>query len=122
VNIAGVVVNKVDPAKYDQTRDYLAEALRQFWTVDGRPAPPLLGVVPDRPYLGSPALADLESAFGSVLLSGSDHRYRHYDVGANVQGRDSGMNMITTDLAAFLRLMRRQPESGRGVFICHASR
>lgn len=123
VNIAGVIINKVQPDKFDQTRDYLGKAIRQMWTgKNGEPAPPLLGVVPDRPYLGCPALADVESAFGSVLLSGGDHRYRHYDVGSNVQGRCIGMSMVTTDLAAFLTTMQRQPESSRTIFICHATR
>mmetsp|Transcript_4769 Transcript_4769/g.9439 ORF Transcript_4769/g.9439 Transcript_4769/m.9439 type:complete len:568 (+) Transcript_4769:159-1862(+) len=123
VNIAGVVINKVQPDKFEQTRDYLTKAINQMWTgPNGEPAPPILGVVPDRPYLGCPALADVESHFGSVLLSGSDHRYRHYDVGSNVQGRSIGMSMITTDLAAFLRTMQRQDENARTLFICHATR
>mmetsp|Transcript_3712 Transcript_3712/g.6777 ORF Transcript_3712/g.6777 Transcript_3712/m.6777 type:complete len:554 (-) Transcript_3712:168-1829(-) len=123
VNIAGVIINKVQPDKFDQTRTYLTKAIQQMWTgPNGEPAPPILGVVPDRPYLGCPALADVESAFGSVLLSGSEHRYRHYDVGSNVQGRSIGMSMVTTDLAAFLRTMQRQSESGRTMFICHATR
>ena len=83
----------------------------------------MLGVVPDRPYLGSPCLADVEAVFGAALLSGSDHRYRHYDVGSNVRGgRSIGMSMVTTDLAAFLRTMRRQPETCRTMFVCHATR
>lgn len=123
VNIAGVIINKVAPDKFDQTRNYLTKAIQQFWTgPNGEPAPPILGVVPDRPYLGCPALADVESTFGSVLLSGSDHRYRHYDVGSNVQGRSIGMSMVTTDLAAFLRTMQRQPDHARTMFICHATR
>lgn len=123
VNIAGVVINKVDPDKFDQTRHYLTKAIEQNWKgSNGEPAPPILGVVPDRAYLGSPALADIESQFGTTLLSGGDHRYRHYDVGSNVQGRTIGMNMVTTDLAAFLRTMKRQSEDGRTIYICHASR
>ncbi|KAL7431642.1 hypothetical protein ACHAXH_003392 [Discostella pseudostelligera] len=123
VNIAGVVINKVQPEKYDQTRKYLTKAIEQFWTgPNGEPPPPILGVVPDRPYLGCPALADIESTFGSTLLSGTNHRYRHYDVGSNLQGRSIGMNMVTTDLAAFLRTMQRQPDSGRTIFICHVTR
>ena len=43
-------------------------------------------------------------------------------VGSNVHGRSAGLSMITTDLAAFLRTMQRQPESARVMFICHASR
>lgn len=123
VNIAGVVINKVSPDKYDQTREYLTKAIEQMWTgPNGEPAPPILGVVPDRPYLGCPALADVESQFGTVLLSGSEHRYRHYDVGSNVQGRSIGMSMITTDLAAFLRTMQRQDGDARTIFICHVTR
>lgn len=123
VNIAGVVINKVQPDKYDQTREYLTKAIDQMWKgPNGEPAPPILGVVPDRPYLGCPALADVESTFGTVLLSGSDHRYRHYDVGSNVQGRSIGMSMITTDLAAFLRTIQRQDGDARTMFICHVTR
>lgn len=123
VNIAGVIINKVQPDKFDQTRDYLTKAIEQMWTgPNGEPAPPILGVVPDRPYLGCPALADIESTFGSVLLSGGDHRYRHYDVGSNNQGRTIGMSMVTTDLAAFLRTMQRQGPDGRTIFICHVTR
>ncbi|EED92142.1 predicted protein [Thalassiosira pseudonana CCMP1335] len=123
VNIAGVVINKVQPDKFDQTRTYLTKAIQSMWTgSNGEPAPPLLGVVPDRPYLGCPALADVESTFASVLLSGSDHRYRHYDVGSNVQGRSIGMSMVTTDLAAFLRTLQRQHDGARTLFICHSTR
>ena len=123
VNIAGVVINKVQPDKYDQTREYLTKAINQMWRgPNGEPAPPILGVVPDRPYLGCPALADVESTFGTVLLSGSDYRYRHYDVGSNVQGRNIGMSMITTDLAAFLRTIQRQDGDARTMFICHVTR
>ena len=122
VNIAGVIINKVQPEKYDQTRTYLNKAIQSMWKDENGEAPPLLGVVPDRPYLGCPALADVESTFDSVLLSGSDHRYRHYDVGSNVQGRSIGMSMVTTDLAAFLRTLQRQHEGARTLFICHSTR
>lgn len=118
VNIAGVVVNKIDPEKYEQTRHYLTKAIEHHIGEEV----PILGCVPDRPYLGCPALADIESQFGTTLLSGADFRYRHYDVGSNVQGRMIGMSMVTTDLAAFLRTMKRQPEEGRTIYVCHATR
>jgi len=44
VPIRGVIVNKVLPDKVEQTRDYFGRALKR-WDV------PLLGVVPDGPYL-----------------------------------------------------------------------
>ena len=118
-----MIINKVNPDKFDQTRNYLTKAIEQMWKgPNGEEAPPILGVVPDRPYLGSPALADVETLFATSLLSGSDHRYRHYDVGSNVQGRSIGMNMVTTDLAAFLRTMKRQSEGERTIFVSHATR
>jgi hypothetical protein len=127
-----VIVNKVDPDEYERTRKYLAMAIQRHWTSasedgDGgvvmQPPPPVLGVIPDRPYLGSPCLADVETMFGTSLLSGTDHRYRHYDVGSNVRGgRNIGMSMVTTDLAAFLRTMQRQPETGRTIFVSHVTR
>jgi dethiobiotin synthetase len=43
VRIAGVVINKVIPSKYDQTKHYMSKALMDRWDV------PLLGVIPDRP-------------------------------------------------------------------------
>jgi hypothetical protein len=63
--------------------------------------------------------------FGTALLSGGDHRYRHYDVGSNVRdGRNIGMSMVTTDLAAFLRTMQRQTDgqSERTIFVSHVTR
>jgi len=66
VNIAGVVVNKIDPEKYEQTRQYLTKAIEHHIGEEV----PILGCVPDRPYLGCPALADIESQFGTTLLSG----------------------------------------------------
>ncbi len=67
MNIAGVIVNKVIPEKYEQTKDYLGRALER-WGV------PLLGVIPDWPYLGHPALADIERLFKTKMISGSQHR------------------------------------------------
>jgi hypothetical protein len=129
VDIAGVIVNKVDPYEYEGTSKYLTMATQRYWTGPNggneKAPPPILGVVPDRLYLGSPALADVEAMFGTALLSGGDHRYRHYDVGSNVRdGRNIGMSMVTTDLAAFLRTMQRQTDgqSERTIFVSHVTR
>ena len=64
VRIAGVVINKVLPSKYEQTKQYMSKALMDRWGV------PLLGCVPDRPFLGCPALMDLESIFKTELIAG----------------------------------------------------
>lgn len=106
VRIAGVIINKVIPDKYDQTKHYLQKALMKAWGV------PLLGCIPDQPYLGRPALADLENLFKSKLISGQQHRLRHYDI------RD--VNIVTTSLTRFLENMREKDR--RTLYICHVTR
>ena len=49
VEIAGVIINKVMPDKYEQTKYYRSKALKDNWGKDV----PLLGLIPDRPFLGS---------------------------------------------------------------------
>ncbi|CAB9517005.1 Phosphate acetyltransferase [Seminavis robusta] len=106
VNVAGVVINKVIVEKYDQTREYMSKALMNNWGI------PLLGCVPDRPFLGCPALADLERLFKTTLLCGEEHRFRHYNVG--------DINVVTTNLTRFLENLREKPK--RTLYICHVTR
>jgi len=110
VEIAGVIINKVLPEKYDQTQYYLTKALQhERWG-----QVPLLGLIPDRPFLGCPAIADLERLFrGSTLVSGHEHRYRHYTV--------QEINLVATSLEEFLRTVR-QPSHDRTLYVSHASR
>lgn len=106
VPIAGVVINKVIPDKYEQTKHYMSKALRDTWDI------PLLGCIPDRPFLGCPALADLERLFQSELVCGHSHRYRHYSV--------KDINLITTSLTRFLENIRSK--APRTLYICHITR
>ena len=107
VDIAGVIVNRVQPEKYDTVQHYLGQALQARWGV------PLLGMVPDRPFLGCPAIADMERLFeGSQLVSGQALRMRHYTV--------QELQLVATSLEVFLRNLRRDPE--RTLYVCHASR
>jgi len=106
VRIAGVVINKVIPSKYEQTKDYMTKALKEMWGV------PLLGCVPDRPFLGCPALMDLETLFKTKLMNGDQHRFRHYNV--------ADINLVTTSLTQFLENLRNKPS--RTLYVCHATR
>lgn len=106
VRVAGVIINKVIPEKYDQTKEYIAKAMMKAWGV------PLLGCVPDEPFLGCPALADLERVFGTKLICGEEHRYRHYSV--------NSINVVTTNLTRFLENLREKPK--RTLYICHVTR
>ena len=106
VRIAGVVINKVLPSKYDQTKRYMSKALMDRWGV------PLLGVIPDRPFLGCPALMDLEAIFKTDLMTGTELRFRHYNV--------TDINLVTTSLTRFLENLRDKPT--RTLYICHITR
>jgi dethiobiotin synthetase len=106
VDVAGVIINKVLPQKYDQTKDYMTRALEQQWGI------PLLGCVPDRPYLGCPALADLERLFKTTMITGENKRFQHYTV--------HDMNLVTTSLTRFLSNLREKPT--RTLYLCHVTR
>jgi BioD-like phosphotransacetylase family protein len=107
VEICGVIINKVHPEKLEQTRTYISKALDLHWG-----GVPLLGCVPDRPYLGCPALSDLEKLFQTKLLTGEQHRLRHY--------RIQDLNLVATSLQVFLKTLRTNPS--RSLYVCHASR
>jgi len=70
------------------------------------------GCIPDRPFLGCPALADLEALFSTKLMSGTEHRFRHYSI--------KDMNVVTTSLTRFLENLREKPS--RTLYICHVTR
>jgi dethiobiotin synthetase len=106
VRIAGVIINKVLHDKYDQTKHYMAKAMMKAWGI------PLLGCVPDVPFLGCPALYDLENLFKTELICGHDHRFRHYSTDDIV--------LVTTSLTRFLENMRQKPS--RTLYICHVTR
>lgn len=106
VPIAGVVINKVIPDKYEQTKHYMGKALQERWGI------PLLGCIADRPFLGCPALADLERLFRTELVCGRAHRYRHYEV--------KDINLVTTSLTRFLENVRSK--APRTLYICHVTR
>jgi len=92
VRVAGVIINKVMPDKLEQTKEYLGKALMQSWGV------PLLGCIPDRPFLGCPALSDFENLFETRLVSGSDSRFRHYSVG--------DITVVTTSLTRYVTCLQ----------------
>src|SRR3569832_1343699 len=73
----------------------MSKAMMQAWGI------PLLGCIPDRPYMGMPALADMETLYHSKLVSGREHRFRHYNT--------SDINVVTTSLTRFLENLREKP-------------
>mmetsp|Transcript_28955 Transcript_28955/g.57626 ORF Transcript_28955/g.57626 Transcript_28955/m.57626 type:complete len:196 (-) Transcript_28955:278-865(-) len=84
----------------------MTRALMDNWGV------PLLGCIPDRHFLGCPAIADLERLFKTKLISGSSHVMRHYSIAET--------NLVTTSLGTFMATLRHKPS--RTLYLCHVTR
>ena len=89
VRVRGVLLNKVRHDKVDMVRDYMGRVLKERWGV------PLVGVVPDLPFLSKASLADIEELLGAQLVAG--HKYRNLHYGYH------NVDMVTTSLRRHAR-------------------
>ena len=71
VAVAGVILNRVLENKREMIVEYMGKALER-WKV------PLLGCIPYDPFLSTPTMLDFELLFQSSLLTGAEHRLRHF--------------------------------------------
>lgn len=111
VRLRGVVLNKVMPDKVDMVRDYVGRVVRERWGV------PLLGVVPDLPFLGKATLGDLEKLLEGELIAGQQHRGLHYGT--------QDLQCVTTAVRRFLRKTDHGQQSKgerRPLFVTHLTR
>ena len=94
-----------------QVRDYVGRALRDRWGA------PLLGVVPDLPFLGKATLGDFEKLLEADFIAGQRFRDLHYGV--------DDLACVTTAVRRFLRKANfRETRKGdkRPLFITHCTR
>ncbi len=71
VRVAGVILNRVIDEKREMILEYVPKALKR-WNI------PLLGCIPFTPFLSMPSMNDFEFLFQTELLSGEEHRLRHF--------------------------------------------
>lgn len=71
VKVAGVILNRVLQEKREMILDYIPKALKR-WNI------PLLGCIPFTPFLSTPTMSDFELLFQTQLLTGFEHRLRHF--------------------------------------------
>ncbi len=71
VPLLGVILNRVQPEKAKMVQEYVKKALKR-WDV------PLLGCIPFNPFLSQPTVEDFEGLFKQELLTGMNHRLRHF--------------------------------------------
>ena len=72
VRVAGVILNRVLDEKRGMIEEYMKKALDR-WNI------PLLGSIPFDPFLSTPTMNDFELLFDTKLLSGAEHRWRHFE-------------------------------------------
>ena len=71
VRIKGIILNKVLPEKKEMVVHYMEKGLKR-WDI------PILGVMPYDPFLSNPTISDYASLFNTELISGHEHRIRHF--------------------------------------------
>lgn len=71
VTVRGVILNKVHDNKREMILEYVPKSLADFNI-------PLIGCIPYTPMLSIPLMKDFESLFHTTLLSGKEHRLRHF--------------------------------------------
>lgn len=71
VKVSGVILNRVLEDKREMVKQYMTKALNR-WRV------PLLGCIPFDAFLSSPTMKDFELLFQSELISGMQHKMRHF--------------------------------------------
>lgn len=71
VKVVGVILNRVLPDKREMIIHYITKALER-WNI------PLIGCIPFDPFLSNPSMKDFEQLFQTSLLTGEEHRMRHF--------------------------------------------
>jgi phosphate acetyltransferase len=71
ISIIGVLLNRVLPEKQVMVQKYMIQALKR-WNL------PLIGCIPYDPFLTYPTMKDFEGLFQTELLTGKQHRLRHF--------------------------------------------
>ncbi len=72
IKISGVILNRVIDEKREMILEYFTKALRR-WNI------PLIGCVPYNQFLNTPSMEDFETLFQTMLLSGEQYHYRHFN-------------------------------------------
>lgn len=70
--ILGVILNRVLPEKQEMIQHYMKKALKG-WNL------PLLGSIPFDPFLSTFSMGDFELLFQTSIMTGANHRFRHFD-------------------------------------------
>jgi phosphate acetyltransferase len=71
--LRGVILNKVEPSKYDMVKDYYGRVLGDLWET------PLLGCIPYQPAIEKPSMSGFAKLLNSHFIAGESERFRTFD-------------------------------------------
>ena len=103
--VGGVLVNKIQPSKYEMVKDYFGRAISSRWGL------PMVGCVPYGEMMDAATMMDFETMFGTQVASGHEHRLRHF----------GEYELAITDLNLFLEKLH-SGQFNETLFVTHASR
>ena len=113
VDIIGVVLNKCTPSKIPMLQDYFSRLLRDRWNV------PLLGIIPQQPFLTQSTLKDLKKHLDAEQVAGEKYGDQHYDT--------HSVTMVATNLTRFLERLEinaanHQDDTKSPLILSHVTR
>jgi BioD-like phosphotransacetylase family protein len=113
VEIIGVVLNKCMPSKIPMLKDYFARVLKDRWNV------PLLGIIPQQPFLTQSTLTDLKKHLDAEQIAGEAYGDQHYDT--------HSVTMVATNLTRFLERLqinfdKNQDDTRSPLILSHVTR
>lgn len=113
IEVIGVVLNKCMPSKIPMLKDYFGRILRDRWNV------PLLGIIPQQPFLTYSTLHDLKKHLDAEQVAGEQYHDQHYDTHT--------VTMVATNLTRFLERLqinfdKNQDDTKSPLILSHVTR
>mmetsp|Transcript_14977 Transcript_14977/g.21830 ORF Transcript_14977/g.21830 Transcript_14977/m.21830 type:complete len:442 (+) Transcript_14977:63-1388(+) len=71
--LRGVILNKVEPDKFDMVKDYYGRVLADLWET------PLLGCIPYQPAIEKPSMSGYAQLLNSPFIAGESDRFRTFE-------------------------------------------
>jgi len=71
--LRGVILNKVEPSKYDMVKDYYKRVLEDLWET------PMLGCIPYQPSIEKPSMSGYAKLLDSNFVAGESQKFRTFE-------------------------------------------
>lgn len=104
--LRGVILNKVEPSKYDMVKDYYGRVLSDLWDT------PLLGCIPYQPAIEKPSMSGFAKLLNSQFIAGESERFRTFESIRLV------LSALDESVSVLCLLFAAAAEQYRSVWLC----